>query len=517
MTLAYLDHAASTPMRPEAVAAMAPFGTDVFANPTASHRSGRAARRMLDDAREQVAAALGAEPGEVVFTSGGTEADNLAVDGVVRALGGRAWCLATDHHAVLDPVLAIGGGTVAVDPTGLVDLVALAEALATGRRSSDEVAPAATGVQDLTRARRRPAPSMPGRVREATRAPLVSLALANNEVGTVQPLAELAAVVRAVAPGAVIHIDAVAAAAWLDLTIHAAVADLVSVSGHKLGGPKGIGALVVRDGCPLSPVLRGGGQERERRSGTPNVAGAVGLAAALTATVAERAATVPRVDALRRRLVGELLASIEDLVVTGDGSDPVPLDPVNGPCSLGGDPHRDRSDRASLRRGPQPLANIANVCIPGVDSEALLFLLDEEGVAASAASSCASGAMQPSHVLAAMGVPLGLVRGALRLSLGWCSTDADVDHALAVIPAAVTRLRGPARQAGPGRGGPRQAGAPGPLVVASGDPAKGAAATGADVTDADRTDVDGTDVDRTDADGTTVDSEPAPTTGGSRR
>ncbi|MGI8756377.1 MAG: cysteine desulfurase family protein [Acidimicrobiales bacterium] len=380
MTSAYLDHAASTPMRPEAVAAMTAVLGESYANPAASHRAGRQARRLLDDARDQVAAAVGAEPGEVVFTSGGTEADNLAIDGVVGALGGVALCLATDHHAVLDPVRAAGGRTVPVDASGLVDLVALA----------DELAELRSG--------------LPG-----VGAPVVSLALVNNEVGTTQPLAEVAAVVRAVAPGAVLHADAVAAAAWVDLVPEVAAADLVSVSGHKVGGPKGIGALVVRTGCPLAPVMRGGGQERDRRSGTPNLAGAVGLAAALTATVADRATRVARVGGLRDRLVAGLRATAPGLMFTD--------------------------------AGPRQIANIVHACLPGADSEALLFLLDRAGVAASAASSCASGAMEPSHVLAAMAVPTVLARGALRLSLGWCSTDAEVEHALVVIPAVVGRLQ----------------------------------------------------------------------------
>lgn len=373
---AYLDHAATTPMRPEAFDAMAPLLGTVFGNPSGAHRWARAARRHLDDARELVAAALGAEPAEVVFTSGGTEADNLAVAGVLAATGGRALCSAVEHHAVLEPVLASGGATVAVDGHGRVDLDGLAHAL--------RVEPKVT---------------------------LVSAMTVNNELGTVQSIDAIAATVREASPGAVVHTDAVAAAPWLDLVTATGAADLVSISGHKLGGPKGIGALVIRGGTPLAPLLRGGGQERERRSGTPDVAGAVGLAAALTATAAERARAVERVEALRRRLVDGLLAAVPDVVVTS------PADPT-------------------LRT-----AGVAHLCFEGVDREALLFLLDQNGVGASWGSSCSSGASEPSHVLAALGMPPGLAAGALRLSLGWCSTTADVDRALDVVPVAVARLR----------------------------------------------------------------------------
>ncbi len=377
MSGAYLDHAATTPMRPEARAAMAPLLGDVFGNPSGSHRWARQARRHLDDARDEVAEALGAQPSEVVFTSGGTEADNLAIVGVLGAVGGRALCSSVEHHAVLAPVLASGGGTVAVDGLGRIDLEALAVALrATGPQVS-----------------------------------VVSAMAANNEVGTVQDLDEVATAVRDASPATVLHADAVAAAPWLDLARCTAAADLVSVSGHKVGGPKGIGALVVRRGTPLAPLLRGGGQEHERRSGTPDVAGAVGFAAALGATVLQRAETATRVEALRNRLLVGLLAAMPDMVVTS---------PV------------EAADRTP---------GTIHLCVPGVEREALLFLLDEAGVGASWGSSCASGATEASHVLTALGVAPELAAGALRLSLGWCSSDADVDAALVAVPAAVTRLR----------------------------------------------------------------------------
>lgn len=393
MSGAYLDHAATTPMRPDAVAAMAPLLGEVFGNPSGSHRWAREARRHLDDARDVVAEVLGARPGEIVFTSGGTEADNLAVAGVLGAVGGRAICSAVEHHAVLEPVLASGGATVPVDGVGRVDLDALAAALRT----------------------------------DGPPVSLVSAMLANNEVGTVQSIDDVAAVVREASPEAVVHTDAVAAAPWLDLARHAAAADLVSLSGHKAGGPKGIGVLVVRDGTPLTPLLRGGGQERERRSGTPDVAGAVGLAASLVASAAEREATVARVEALRARLTDGLLATVPDTVAV--------------------------SPSAAGDRTP----GTVHLCFWGVEREALLFLLDQAGIGASWGSSCSSGATEPSHVLAALGVAPDRAEGALRLSLGWCSTEEDVDAALAAVPAAVARLRG--------RTGPRHAHASAPTAA----------------------------------------------------
>jgi cysteine desulfurase len=259
---------------------------------------------------------------------------------------------------------------------------------------------------------------------------LVSVMVANNEVGTVQPVAAVAEVVRRHAPDAAVHADAVQAAAWLPLADRLAGTHLVSLSSHKVGGPQGIGALAVRRGTPLRPLLLGGGQERELRSGTHNVAGIVGFAAALRAAVAKRGETARRVRALRDRLADGLVTALPGTVVTGvpgDGARALPGDDPAGDDPAGIDDAR--------------LPGSLHVCLPGVESEALLFLLDEAGVCASAASACASGAQQASHVLAAMGVPAERSRGALRLSLGWSSVDADVDHALRAIPASVARLR----------------------------------------------------------------------------
>jgi cysteine desulfurase len=392
---AYLDHAASTPPRPEAVEAMVRHLRTIHANPSGAHAPAREARKAVEEARDAVAEIIGAEPREVVFTSGGTEADNLAVLGVPERVGGVAVCSAVEHHAVLDPVLARKGRTVPVDARGVVDPGALAAIL-------DEVAA------------------------EGQRVSLVSVMAANNEVGTIQPLARLVRAARRAAPDAVFHTDAVQAAPWLDVARLAAPADLVAVSAHKLGGPQGVGALIVRERVAdrLAARAIGGGQERERRSGTPNVAGIVGFATALHLAAAERDATVARVLGLRNRLVAGLRSAVPDLIETG-------VDAVPGGGSLPGD--------AAGR-----LPGIAHVCLADVEIEALLVLLERAGVAASAAASCASGAMAGSHVLAAMGVPRRWAEGSLRLSLGWTSTEADVDAVLAALPPAVARLRGAA-------------------------------------------------------------------------
>jgi cysteine desulfurase len=373
--LVYLDHAATTPMRPDAVAAMLPFLSERFANPSGSHRFARDARRAVDEARDVVADVIGCRPGEVVFTGCGTESDNAAIAGAVRRRGGRAVCPAVEHHAVLHAVEREGGTVVPVDSAGRVRLDALADALSDAPPD---------GVS------------------------IVSVMAVNNEVGTITDLAPVADVVRDRAPGALVHTDAVQAATWLDLRDVWPHVDLLSLSGHKFGGPKGVGVLAVREGAAVDPLIVGGGQERERRSGTHNVAGIVALATALAATDAERGTEVPRLAALRDRLVAGLV------------------------------------DGAGARETVAPtdkVAGSAHVLLEGVESEALLYLLDEAGVCASAASACASGAMEPSHVLAAMGVDRAWAVGALRLTLGHTTTDADVDAAVDAITSAVRTLR----------------------------------------------------------------------------
>jgi cysteine desulfurase len=386
----YLDHAATTPLRPEALEAMLPFLRGSYGNPSGQHAAARQAKTAIEEAREQVAAALGAKPAEIVFTGGGTEADNLAIKGAARSARDRGFgdgvvTTAIEHHAVLHSCDRLGRdgfrvAKVGVDPAGVVDLGALAAAL-------DD------------------------------RTTVVSVMLANNEVGTVQPLAAVAALMAERAPRAVLHTDAVQAAAWLDVATEAADAALIAISAHKFGGPKGVGALVVRPGAKLVPVIDGGGQERDLRSGTHNVAGIVGMAAALTATIDHRPEEASRVSALRDRLAAGIAAGV------GDGS-----------VRINGDP-------------AGKLVNNCHLAFPGVEAEALLLLLDRDGVCASAGSSCASGALEPSHVLSAMGLPVDLARSSVRLTLGWPTTEAEVDEAIGVITAGVARLAGrvPAR------------------------------------------------------------------------
>ena len=369
----YLDHAATTPMRVEAVEAMLPYLTDRFANPSGSHRAARDARRALDEARDVVAEVLDVPSGGIVFTGGGTEADNAALTGTLRLHGGVAVCAAAEHHAVLNVVECSGGRVVGVDSSGRIDLAALDAAL-------DE------------------------------HVSVVSVMAVNNEVGTFQPLATVAELVRGRAPGAYFHTDAVQAACWLELSALTPLVDLLAISAHKFGGPKGVGALWIRDGVQLQPLLQGGGQERDRRSGTHNVAGIVAMAEALRLTAEQRVETNARVTRLRDRLVDGLLATCPGSSETVERADKIP--------------------------------GSAHMCFEGCESEALLFLLDQADICASAASACASGAMEPSHVLAAMGVNKERARGAIRFSLGCTTTDDDVDRALAAIPEMVERLRG---------------------------------------------------------------------------
>ncbi|MFP5256445.1 MAG: cysteine desulfurase family protein [Acidimicrobiia bacterium] len=381
----HLDHAASSPLRPEAADVADHLGRTLWGNPSGAHALARRARDHLDEARERLASLTGCQPGELVFTSGGTEADNLAVRGTVAATPGRVVCTAIEHHAVLDPVLAAGGTVVPVDRRGVVDLDALAEAL------GDDVV-------------------------------LVSVGIVNNEVGTVQPLAEVRAVVDEHAPQARLHTDAAQALPWLDLRTATAPADLVTLASHKAGGPRGVGALVVRDGAPLVAQQVGGGQERGRRSGTPDVAAAAAFATAAAAADRDRDRLVADATRWRDRLLDTITAEVPGAVASS--------------CPDG--------DRRHL------VAGIANLCLPEVDSEALLYLLEHDHrVLASAASSCASGAQEPSHVLAALGHPRALAGGSLRLSLGWSTTEDDVAAALAGVPAVARRLQARARAGTP--------------------------------------------------------------------
>jgi cysteine desulfurase len=369
----FLDHAAGTRLRPEALDAMLPWLADRPGNPSSAHAPGRAARLALDEARDAVAELVGAEPGGVVFTSGGTEAADLAVRGTLGLVGGHAVAAAVEHAAVLAPVRAAAGSTVGVDATGVVRPEVLAAHL---DRHPDTT--------------------------------LVSVQAANNETGVLQPVAALVEVVRERAPGARVHTDAVQAAPWLDLPALVGDADLVGVSSHKLGGPRGAGALVRRGDADVAPVLLGGGQEWGRRAGTVDVAAVVGFGAAVRTVLADREATSARVVRLRDRL-GAGLTAIDGVTPTAAGAPKLP--------------------------------GIVHVCVAGVEREELVLLADRAGVALSAGSACASGALEPSHVLVAMGLEPTRSAGALRASLGWDSTEADVDRAVAVVADVVARLR----------------------------------------------------------------------------
>jgi cysteine desulfurase len=375
----YLDHAATAPVRPEVRAAMEPFYGPQFGNPSSAHRWGRAARAALDEARERVAATLGARPDEVVFTSGGTEADNLAVLGVWRARrgDGRPAIVTSpvEHKAVLgaaDHAAQEGAEwrRLPVDADGVVD---------------------AAGAERLLDAR----------------VAACSVMWVNNETGVVQPVPALAE--RARAHGVAFHTDAVQAFGRLRVDVRAVPVDLLTVSGHKIGAPKGVGALYVRRGTPLQPLLHGGAQDRGRRAGTENVAYAVALATAAELAVAEREAEAARHRALRDALEAAILAGAPDAVIHGRGAERAP--------------------------------HVTCVSVPGVDGASLLLALDLHGVAASGGAACQTGKVEPSHVLQAMGVEPALAAGAVRLSVGALTTPACVERAGALVPRLAAKAR----------------------------------------------------------------------------
>ena len=374
--MAYLDHAATSPLRPEAREAMLPWLGEQFGNPSGSHSVARRALRALDDARQRTAAALGAEPADVVFTSGGTEADNLAIFGAVGSSGGTAMCSAVEHPGVLEPVRILDGVVVPVDDQGVLDLEVLGSRLPAG---------------DLA---------------------VFSLMAVNNETGVIQPVRAASEIVRSRAPAAVVHVDAVQAAGILDLEELTAGADAWTLSAHKFGGPQGAGVLVARARARgrLEPVLRGGPQERELRAGTQNLAAICGLAAALEVVEAAREASRERLAMLGDELEAGLCA-VEGVV-------------------------------PAIRPGTPRSPAIRNVQVDGVEAEELLFALDRLGVCASAGSACASGALEPSHVLMAMGRPSSAARRHVRFSLGWTTTPAEVGAAVGAFAQAVERLRG---------------------------------------------------------------------------
>jgi cysteine desulfurase len=376
----YLDHAATTPALPEVRDAMLEYLTEDFGNPSSVHAAGRAARAAVETARERVAAAIGASPVEVIFTGGGTEADNLALKGAATKLRGNGNHIAVaafEHHAVLDSAEWLGHNgfevtRVRVPPSGVVDPEAVAAA-----------------------------------VRSQT--VLVSVMAVNNEIGTIQPMAEIAASVRDANSNTLVHTDAVQALGKIDVDVRRWGVDLAAFAAHKIGGPKGVGALFVRSGVPVEAILHGGGQERGLRSGTLNVPGIAGFGLAAELAVRNISDDAERILKLRTRLLEGMQVAVPDLVVNGE------LD----------------------RRIPGNLS----ICIPHTDGETLLLLLDQAGIACSAGSACSSGALDPSHVLTAIRVPRNLAKGSLRLSLGHSSTDEDVDAVLDALPDIVERAR----------------------------------------------------------------------------
>ena len=372
----YLDHAATAPVRPEVLDAMRPYLTGTFGNPSSHHTYGEEAASALDDARARVARVLGMRTGDVVFTAGGTEANNLAVKGIVLA------------------ALAAGRRHLVVSPIEHESILESADFL---RRFHDvEVT-----MPEVDAHGRISADALRAQVREDTA--LVAVGHANNEIGTVQDVAGLAAVTHAT--GAALHLDAVQSAGWLSLA--GLGADAVAIAGHKLGAPKGVGTLAVRGRIPLEPLLHGGGQERGRRSGTENVAGAVGLAVALELAEAEREAASARVGAATRRVIAGILAAVPQAVLTGDPEGRLPA--------------------------------TASFTFAGVSGEAVLLELERRGVVSSSGSACAAGSDDPSHVLLACGVDPAVAQSAVRFTFGRETLPDDLPPRLAALVAESVR------------------------------------------------------------------------------
>jgi cysteine desulfurase len=375
----YLDHAATTPVREEVFEAMKPFYGPRFGNPSSTHRWGREARAALDEARERVGRCLGARPDEICFTSGGTEADNLAILGAWRALKakGRTAVVTTpiEHKAILGAVhQATEEGAeerlLAMTPDGVIDPASF------NKLVDEQVA-------------------------------VCSMMWVNNEIGSIQPIPELAA--KAKGRGAMVHTDAVQAFGKVPIDAQTQQFDFLTISGHKFGAPKGIGALFIRRGTHIEPLMHGGTQDRGRRPGTENVAAAVGLARAAELTLAECEAHCAHVRKLRGRLEAGILAKIPDAIIHGRGAERAP--------------------------------HILNISVPGTDSESLLMALDLRGIAASGGSACQSGSISPSHVLTAIGVRPDLASAAIRMSLGVLTTDQSIDRVIEVFPALVAKAR----------------------------------------------------------------------------
>jgi len=375
----YLDHAATTPVHPQVVEAMLPYFSERYGNASSLHTLGREAHQALEQARADVAGILNCSPVEIVFTSCGTESDNLALRGAAwmnRQRGDHIITSSIEHHAVghtceqLERNFGFEVTYLPVDEHGLVDPAAVERAIA------------GTTV-------------------------LISIMYANNEVGTIEPIAEIGEIARN--HGIAFHTDAVQAAGALSLDVQELNVDLLTLSAHKFYGPKGVGVLYVREGLEILPVLTGGGHERGLRSGTENVAGIVGLAAALKLAEERREEESQRLRALRNRLVGGVLSSV-------------------GHCRLLGHPD-------------SRLPNNASIAFEYVEGEGILIGMDLEGIAASSGSACSTGSSEPSHVVTAMGVPPDVARGSLRMTLGHENTEEDVDRVLEVLPGIVGRLR----------------------------------------------------------------------------
>ena len=374
----YLDYAATTPLRPEVRAAMEPYLTaDGFGNPSSLHADGQRAKRALDAARDTLAQALGAQFSEITFTSSGTEADNAALIGVLLARGPGSHLITTqiEHEAVGETArflerLGFGITLVPVDEWGRVSPQTVADAL-------------------------------------TDRTALVSVMHANNEVGTTQPVREIADLVHA--RGAYFHTDAVQTFSQMPVNVHDLGADLLTISAHKIYGPKGAGALYVRSGIPIEPLLHGGGQERERRAGTENVAALVGFGEAVRRMLPEREAEAARLSCLRDFFLTKLRRRIPSVILNGHPTERLP--------------------------------NNLNVSFPGLDAEILLLALDRAGVSASSGSACTSGSIEPSHVLAAMGLPDERVKSAIRLTLGRGTTPEQIARTVEILAGIVERLR----------------------------------------------------------------------------
>jgi len=376
----YLDYAATTPLDPRVLEAMLPYLTELFGNPNSIHSLGREARKAVDEAREKIAEVLCCHPAELVFTSGGTESDNLALRGVAEAYrhrGNHIVTTAIEHHAVLHTCKALQerGFTVTYLPVDEFGLV-----------TPEQVAEAVTD-----------------------RTILVSVMHANNEIGTIEPIAEIVTAVKEKRPDILVHTDAVQTVGHIPVDVQALGVDLLSFSAHKFYGPKGVGGLFVRKGVRLLPQLTGGGQERNRRSGTENVAGIVGMAKALELAVAEMPMELPRLQALRDELIEGVLSHIPD-------------------SRLNGHPRKR-------------LPHNANFSFRGVEGETLLLQLDMHGIAASSGSACTSGSLEPSHVLLALGLSHEWALGSLRLTLGRFTTREHIQRVLAVLPPIVEKLR----------------------------------------------------------------------------